>query len=616
MASLVTIKAAVISLSVYSVIIILGILNPFLTSLTYRPKKRMIVRCTMSITPMQISSIAHSKMYHIVVSKLDYVSNIISMELKSTNIVEAKSLIEIGAVYHRVSPSDIISQDDLIAHYKVSQVKPQRLLADIIVQKNDYLRVHTTPRRYPTHTIDWGNRIMLDKKDFMIIDKPAGIPSHPTVDNFYENVFEGLKLHFNLKELYLPHRLDTDTSGLLMFGKNKRSIGRIGNLFRNRYISKIYRTVVVSSTYMTSSSSPKCLQSLLQNQVLTHYTKPSLISPKVFSSIATDGSVACYSRVVGVSPVLTKSYAEWLTWLNSLPTPPLPNGTNEYEGPYEPGIHGFQSPDIRFAHAFNSWLDNCLSKNETVITFCEIELELLTGRTHQVRGQMHSMGEGVHIAGDLMYTGFRESNNADSAIATDWPGNLNECLDSDTESEAYSVDSTDMSVTSTDTIPAPAAIEESSSHYQPSRFLALQACCLDFNYPVLEEVDMPEGADNNQRNNGHNKISVKAARKAMRKQYLKSMQDRDEFSGSNVTTASATDRDTVDKHGSDESKTNDKAGNDFAAATDAAAAGAGKLVVDSYGTSRPPLQYEHISVRLGDSWWQPLTDLLKQGQLS
>ncbi|CAN0439153.1 unnamed protein product [Laminaria digitata] len=53
----------------------------------------------------------------------------------------------------------------------------------------------------------------------MLVNKPSGVPAHATVDNYRENMLAGLRQTRPGLELSLPHRLDIDTSGLVIVGK-------------------------------------------------------------------------------------------------------------------------------------------------------------------------------------------------------------------------------------------------------------------------------------------------------------------------------------------------------------------------------------------------------------
>jgi len=73
-----------------------------------------------------------------------------------------------------------------------------------VLQEGDYLRVHHTPRRFPgIHSYDWSKSVnaltsqnelpgVIVSEDietgYIILNKPAGVPVHPTVDNVLENV--------------------------------------------------------------------------------------------------------------------------------------------------------------------------------------------------------------------------------------------------------------------------------------------------------------------------------------------------------------------------------------------------------------------------------------------
>lgn len=59
--------------------------------------------------------------------------------------------------------------------------------------------------------------------DFLVINKPSGIPTHPTSNYRYNSITEILKYDLNLSNIWPSHRLDKLTSGVLMFGLNKKS---------------------------------------------------------------------------------------------------------------------------------------------------------------------------------------------------------------------------------------------------------------------------------------------------------------------------------------------------------------------------------------------------------
>jgi RluA family pseudouridine synthase len=79
--------------------------------------------------------------------------------------------------------------------------------------------------------------------DYIAVDKPPGIPSQRTRDP-KRITMEGLVCNWAVKEgvedIHLAHRLDRDTSGVLVFGRGKTSTERLMDWFKHRQIQKTY----------------------------------------------------------------------------------------------------------------------------------------------------------------------------------------------------------------------------------------------------------------------------------------------------------------------------------------------------------------------------------------
>jgi 23S rRNA pseudouridine1911/1915/1917 synthase len=119
-----------------------------------------------------------------------------------------------------------------------------RLKDDFQVQREEYLRIHTQPRRYPkSYQVSAHQIIQHECEDLIVVDKPAGLPCHPTVDNTKENLVTLLKDQIS-PEIRLTHRLDVATSGLLVFAKNLKAQNQFHELLKNRHVKKIYQTLV------------------------------------------------------------------------------------------------------------------------------------------------------------------------------------------------------------------------------------------------------------------------------------------------------------------------------------------------------------------------------------
>jgi 23S rRNA pseudouridine1911/1915/1917 synthase len=88
-------------------------------------------------------------------------------------------------------------------------------------------------------------KILYEDKDILAIDKPAGISVHENEASKKNN--EKTVIDFLVKKypkIELVHRLDKDTSGVLLFAKNKKAHEFLKKQFSGREIKKVYHAVV------------------------------------------------------------------------------------------------------------------------------------------------------------------------------------------------------------------------------------------------------------------------------------------------------------------------------------------------------------------------------------
>jgi RluA family pseudouridine synthase len=78
--------------------------------------------------------------------------------------------------------------------------------------------------------------------DWIAVDKPVGVPTQPPRDRSAMSLEEMLRVEY--REVYLVHRLDTPTSGVVVFARNRAAAARLSALFASRAIRKTYLAVV------------------------------------------------------------------------------------------------------------------------------------------------------------------------------------------------------------------------------------------------------------------------------------------------------------------------------------------------------------------------------------
>ena len=87
-------------------------------------------------------------------------------------------------------------------------------------------------------------RIVYEDRDILIYNKESGRPSQAVPHDAYNNILAAcgrlLTVRGDRPDLWLLHRLDADTSGLLMMAKNKTAAGVLGKAFQTGQVAKEY----------------------------------------------------------------------------------------------------------------------------------------------------------------------------------------------------------------------------------------------------------------------------------------------------------------------------------------------------------------------------------------
>ena len=98
---------------------------------------------------------------------------------------------------------------------------------------------------------DYKLDIVFEDPDLIVINKNAGISMHPSVGN-YDNTIVNALMNYNKKlssigdELRpgIVHRIDKDTSGLIVIAKNNISHENLSNQFSKHSITRVYQALI------------------------------------------------------------------------------------------------------------------------------------------------------------------------------------------------------------------------------------------------------------------------------------------------------------------------------------------------------------------------------------
>jgi len=128
--------------------------------------------------------------------------------------------------------------------------------------------------------------LLYEDEDIIIINKPAGMVVHPGYNNYTGTMLNGLLYYFQniLKTDQFPlllHRIDKNTSGLLVVAKNEYAQQIISKQFFEHSVKRIYITVVWGNVendtgeiigYLSRDKKDRRLMSLSKNANIGKYS--------------------------------------------------------------------------------------------------------------------------------------------------------------------------------------------------------------------------------------------------------------------------------------------------------------------------------------------------------
>ncbi len=229
--------------------------------------------------------------------------------------------------------------------------------------------------------------IVYEDEDILVIDKPAGLPIHPSMGHYEHTLGNALcwyTHHILGYEHYvnrIVNRLDRDTSGLLIAAKNMHAAARLGDMIRAHAIQREYLAIAsgdvrnifhttgaadsLSGLYTSRSADPAYARARLQN--LDGCFPDSLANIPALSDPA--------NPVLGLHFTVNAS-------IGRKEDSVIERCINYTEGDYAV-THGLLL-------SYNKEKDLSL-----------LRLKLETGRTHQIRVHMQYLGH--PLPGDFLY---------------------------------------------------------------------------------------------------------------------------------------------------------------------------------------------------------------------
>lgn len=179
---------------------------------------------------------------------------------------------------------------------KVFKVNGVRVKEDYFLELGDNLQVYLADETFAglikevekISAEEVKLNIIFEDDDILIVNKPSGMLTHPDA-NEYKNTLAS-KVQIYLRHLatrtFKPapvHRLDKNTSGMVIFAKNYESLKRYNELMRKREIEKYYICVVSGNV-------------LRKGEVIGYITKDEQKNKVTLSKNGRDESKFCHTE--------------------------------------------------------------------------------------------------------------------------------------------------------------------------------------------------------------------------------------------------------------------------------------------------------------------------------
>lgn len=150
----------------------------------------------------------------------------------STSRSQIKKWIEQGGVK--------VNGKEVAAHYKVKH--EDVIQVEVIEAKDDTTRAENIPLQ-----------IFHEDDQVLLVYKPAGMVVHPAHGNPHHTLVNALLFHVQNLSLTgiggnirpgIVHRLDKDTSGIMIIAKNDKAHAHLAKQFKNQTMERVYRVIV------------------------------------------------------------------------------------------------------------------------------------------------------------------------------------------------------------------------------------------------------------------------------------------------------------------------------------------------------------------------------------
>jgi len=135
------------------------------------------------------------------------------------------------------------------------QVNGKEVKSSQLIKANDQIDI-TLPAPVPTdlQAYDLKLDVLFEDEDVIVINKPAGLVVHPAAGHAHDTLVNALISHtddlsmkFGEERPGIVHRLDKETSGIIVVAKNDKAHESLTAQFKERSTHRIYYAVAIGT---------------------------------------------------------------------------------------------------------------------------------------------------------------------------------------------------------------------------------------------------------------------------------------------------------------------------------------------------------------------------------
>eukprot|EP01125_Pyxidicula_operculata_P019262 TRINITY_DN6971_c0_g1_i1.p2 TRINITY_DN6971_c0_g1~~TRINITY_DN6971_c0_g1_i1.p2 ORF type:complete len:412 (+),score=55.53 TRINITY_DN6971_c0_g1_i1:176-1237(+) len=287
------------------------------------------------------------------------------------------------------------------------------MLQNIYLPPQSTLTLFRRRNRYYGHRTpsNW-DPVLAFHEEYIVADKPAGLPTVPTRDNATQNFLSYLRRNvskpYSSAPILLTTRLDVGTHGLLVFARTPEFQNNYNKMMGTRQVKKIYQAVVIGWTNEHQRRWNKIPnmtnQSLHRNLCVESTTSSAFASSIHLTDYLMDPSSSGHTE----KPKKVEQFPEAevhhigsdseITDRLRVETSPVRTSKHIYECHLKIlSATDVQSDSLPLRPFSKDFVQKLLRQSSIKL----LTIELLTGKTHQIRAQLKY--QGLSIVGDWLY---------------------------------------------------------------------------------------------------------------------------------------------------------------------------------------------------------------------